>query len=336
MAKKQTNCKLRLLATLMMGALLSLCAWAQITVNGNVKDSIGNPVNGAHVYARGTEIVSTTDVNGNFTMAGVPEGTVIDVHMPDGSLQKAMPAAASMDITMTPEPAAVAPVQPATTQPAAQPVPEEPVVKELKVWELTKAGGWLMIPLALLAIISIYIFFERFFVINRASRTDADTFMEKIKNLIHRGEVDQALTLCKETNTPYARMIEKGVSRIGRPMNDVLVAIENVGNMEIARLEKGFNWLATTAAGAPMIGFLGTVTGMVQAFFQLASAGNNSNVTILASGIYQALVTTVAGLIVGILALFAYNYLTSRVNKVMNKLEGKTMEFMDLLNEPAK
>ena len=119
-------------------------------------------------------------------------------------------------------------------------------------------------------------------------------------------------------------------------MNDVLVAIENVGNMEVAKLEKGFNWLATTAAGAPMIGFLGTVIGMVEAFFQLASAGNNSNVTILASGIYQALVTTVAGLIVGIIALFAYNYLTSRVNKVMNKLEGKTMEFMDLLNEPAK
>ena len=192
-----------------------------------------------------------------------------------------------------------------------------------------------MIPLALLAIVSIYIFFERLFAINRANRQDK-SFMDRIKEYIHRGEVDQALALCRDTNTPYSRMIEKGVTRIGRPMNDVLVAIENVGNMEVAKLEKGFNWLATTAAGAPMIGFLGTVTGMVQAFFQLASAGNNSNVTILASGIYQALVTTVAGLIVGIIALFAYNYLTSRVNKVMNKLEGQTMEFMDLLNEPAK
>lgn len=225
-------------------------------------------------------------------------------------------------------------------QAAAAPVAQatqaaEPVVKELSVWNLTMAGGWLMIPLALLAVVSIYIFFERLFAVNRASKEDS-AFMEKIKNYIHRGEVDQAAQLCKDTNTPYARMIEKGVSRIGRPMNDVLVAIENVGNMEIAKLEKGFNWLATTAAGAPMIGFLGTVTGMVQAFFQLASAGQNSNVTILASGIYQALVTTVAGLIVGILALFAYNYLTSRVNKVMNKLEGKSMEFMDLLNEPAK
>ena len=218
---------------------------------------------------------------------------------------------------------------------ATAPAAAEPVVKEISVWDLTMAGGWLMIPLALLAIVSIYIFFERLFAINRANRQDR-SFMDRIKEYIHRGEVDQALKLCQDTNTPYSRMIEKGVTRIGRPMNDVLVAIENVGNMEVAKLEKGFNWLATTAAGAPMIGFLGTVTGMVQAFFQLASAGNNSNVTILASGIYQALVTTVAGLIVGIIALFAYNYLTSRVNKVMNKLEGKTMEFMDLLNEPAK
>ena len=222
----------------------------------------------------------------------------------------------------------------AATAPVAEAA--EPIVKELSVWELIKAGGWwIMIPLALLAVVSIYIFFERLFAINHANRQDS-SFMDRIKEYIHRGEVDQALKLCQDTNTPYSRMIEKGVTRIGRPMNDVLVAIENVGNMEVAKLEKGFNWLATTAAGAPMLGFLGTVIGMVQAFFQLASAGNNSNVTILASGIYQALVTTVAGLIVGIIALFAYNYLTSRVNKVMNKLEGKTMEFMDLLNEPAK
>ena len=221
-----------------------------------------------------------------------------------------------------------------TAAPAVQETTEQ-VVKNLSVWDLTMAGGWLMIPLALLAIVSIYIFFERLFAIHRANRQDK-TFMDRIKDFIHRGDVDQALKLCQDTNTPYSRMIEKGVTRIGRPMNDVLVSIENVGNMEVAKLEKGFNWLATTAAGAPMIGFLGTVIGMVQAFFQLASAGNNSNVSILAGGIYQALVTTVAGLIVGIIALFAYNYLTSRVNKVMNKLEGKTMEFMDLLNEPAK
>ena len=225
--------------------------------------------------------------------------------------------------------AAQAAATPATQQAA------DTVVKNLSVWDLTMAGGWLMIPLALLAIVSIYIFFERLLAINAASKEDA-AFMEKIKNLIHRGDVQQARQLCQQTDTPAARMIEKGVSRIGRNMSDVLVAIENVGNMEIAQLEKGFNWLATTAAGAPMIGFLGTVTGMVQAFFQLASAGANSNVAILAGGIYEALVTTVGGLVVGIIALFAYNFLTSRVNKVMNKLEGRTMEFMDLLNEPAQ
>jgi len=321
----------RLIITLALGVMLSFGAWAQMTVNGHVKDSVDMPISGARVHISGSETGDVlTDANGNFVLADVPESAVIEVISPDG-IRKVLSASANLDVKMTEDPQ-VAP----TPKPLAS-VEEEPVVKELSVWDLTMAGGWLMIPLAILAIISIYIFFERLFVINRASRSrGSDTFMERIKDLIHRGEINQALSLCKETNTPYSRMIEKGVTRIGRPMNDVLVAIENVGNMEIAKLEKGFNWLATTAAGAPMIGFLGTVTGMVQAFFQLASAGNNSNVTILASGIYQALVTTVAGLIVGILALFAYNYLTSRVNKVMNKLEGKTMEFMDLLNEPAK
>ncbi len=204
----------------------------------------------------------------------------------------------------------------------------------ITVWDLTLKGGWLMIPLALLLLVSIYVFFERLFATSRVTRTDKK-FLKQIRSLIQAGKIEDAKQLCKDTDTPYSRMIEKGVSRIGRPMNDVLVAIENVGNMEIARLEKGFNWLATTAAGAPMIGFLGTVTGMVQAFYSLASAGQNSNVSILASGIYEALMTTVAGLVVGILALFAYNYLTSRVNKIMNRLEGNTMEFMDLLNEPA-
>ena len=262
----------------------------------------------------------------NMILAQVPAAEQMTQQAAD-TLQQAVDTAAQV---VTDSVAALA----AATAPVAEAA--EPIVKELSVWELIKAGGWwIMIPLALLAVVSIYIFFERLFAINHANRQDR-SFMDRIKEYIHRGEVDQALKLCQDTNTPYSRMIEKGVTRIGRPMNDVLVAIENVGNMEVAKLEKGFTWLATTAAGAPMIGFLGTVIGMVQAFFQLASAGNNSNVTILASGIYQALVTTVAGLIVGIIALFAYNFLTSRVNKVMNKLEGKTMEFMDLLNEPAK
>ena len=149
------------------------------------------------------------------------------------------------------------------------------------------------------------------------------------------GKVDSALNLCRSTNTPSARMIEKGITRLGRPMNDVLVAIENVGNLEIAKLEKGFPLIATTAAGAPMLGFLGTVTGMVRAFFDMANAGTNVDVTLLSGGIYEALVTTVGGLVVGIITLFAYNYLVSQVDNVVNKMEARTMEFMDLLNEPA-
>ena len=197
---------------------------------------------------------------------------------------------------------------------------------DLNLWELACKGGIIMIPLLLLSLLSIYIFFERLQVIRRAAREDN----------IHEGDIDSALKLCKKTNTPYSRLIAKGISRLGRPMNDVLVAIENVGNIEIAKLEKGFPWLATTAAGAPMLGFLGTVTGMVRAFYNMASAGNNADISTLSGGIYEALVTTVAGLIVGIIALFAYNYLISRVDGVMNQLEAKTMEFMDLLNEPAE
>lgn len=216
---------------------------------------------------------------------------------------------------------------------AMQPVAEA-ATQELSVWELTLAGGIIMIPLAILSVISIYILIERFLAINAAAKEDK-TFMKRIKDYIHDGEIESAMNLCKKSDTPYSRLIMKGITRIGRPMNDVLVAIENTGNMEITALGKGLNWLATTAAGAPMLGFLGTVTGMVRAFFALASAGNNANIAVLASGIYEALVTTVAGLIVGIIALFAYNFLVSRLNKVMNQLEAKTMEFMDLLNEPA-
>lgn len=212
--------------------------------------------------------------------------------------------------------------------------PAEPVVKSMSVWDLCVQGGFIMIVLAVLALISIYIFVERCIVIRKAARDDA-SFMERIRDYIHEGETESALNLCSRTATPVSRLIAKGISRLGRPMNDVLVAIENTGNIEIARLEKGLPWLATTAAGAPMLGFLGTVIGMVEAFFNLASAGTSANIDVLAGGIYEALVTTVAGLVVGIIALFAYNYLVACINRVMNNLESKTMEFMDLLNEPV-
>ena len=191
-----------------------------------------------------------------------------------------------------------------------------------------------MIPLALLALVSIYIFIERAIAVSRASRQDA-SFMQRIKDYIHDGEIESAQNLCRQTNSPYARMIAKGISRIGRPGSEVLVTIENSGNLEVAALSKGLPWLATTAAGAPMLGFLGTVVGMVQAFYAIASSGNTASIGDFAGGIYTALVTTVAGLIVGIVALFAYNILVARINKVMNIMEARTMDFMDILNEPA-
>lgn len=205
---------------------------------------------------------------------------------------------------------------------------------ELTLWDLCLRGGPLMIVLALLSLVCIYIFVERAIVINRAARED-DTFMKRIRDYIHEGEIESAFNLCKKTGTPYARLIAKGISRIGRPVNDILAAVENTGNIEIASLSKGLPWLATTAAGAPMLGFLGTVVGMVQAFYAIASEGNSANIATFSSGIYTALVTTVAGLVVGVIALFAYNYLVARINSVMNMLESKSMEFMDLLNEPA-
>ena len=209
-----------------------------------------------------------------------------------------------------------------------------PTEAEINVIDLAFKGGWIMVVLLLLSLMACYIFIQRLMVIRRAGRED-ETFMNRIKDYIHEGKVDSALNLCRSTNTPSARMIEKGITRLGRPMNDVLVAIENVGNLEIAKLEKGFPMIATTAAGAPMLGFLGKVSGMVRAFFDMANAGTNVDVSLLSGGIYEALVTTVGGLVVGIITLFAYNYLVSQVDNVVNKMEARTMEFMDLLNEPA-
>ncbi len=216
------------------------------------------------------------------------------------------------------------------------PLAEAPVRTEMEMslWDLCLKGGPRMIVIGALSLVCIYIFIERAIVINRANREDA-TFMKRIRDYIHEGEIESAFNLCKKNGSPYARLIAKGISRIGRPVNDILAAVENTGNIEIANLSKGLPWLATTAAGAPMLGFLGTVIGMVQAFYDIASEGNSANIATFSSGIYTALVTTVAGLVVGVIALFAYNYLVARINSVMNLLESKSMEFMDLLNEPA-
>ena len=204
----------------------------------------------------------------------------------------------------------------------------------INTFDLALKGGWLMIVLFILLLMVIYVLIERTLVINKAGKED-HSFMNRIKDYIHDGKIDAAVTLCHNTDTPSARMVEKGISRLGRPTADVMSAIENQGNIEISKLEKGLPILATAASGAPMIGFLGTVTGMVKAFMSMATSGSNVSVTILSTGIYEALVTTVAGLIVGIIALFAYNYLTTRIKGIVNKLEMRIMEFMDILNEPA-
>jgi len=201
--------------------------------------------------------------------------------------------------------------------------------------ELAIKGGWVMIPIILLSVIAVYIFSERYFIIIRAARENLD-FMNRIRDYIHDDKIESALALCQSTNSPVARMIEKGIQRIGRPLNDIIAAIENVGKLEIYKLEKGLPTLATVAGAAPMLGFLGTVMGMIKAFYDMSKAGSNIDVSLLSDGIYTAMVTTVAGLIVGILAYFAYNILVAKVEKVVFKLEANTSEFMDLLNEPVK
>ncbi|MDY6802088.1 MAG: MotA/TolQ/ExbB proton channel family protein [Bacteroidota bacterium] len=205
----------------------------------------------------------------------------------------------------------------------------------LSYWELSLKGGWIMIPILILSILAVYIFIERYFAIKKASQTDVN-FMNKIKDYIHDDKLDSAMALCQSTDSPVARMIEKGLQRIGRPLNDINAAIENVGNLEISKLEKSLPTLATAAGAAPMLGFLGTVMGMIRAFYDMANAGNNIDVALLSNGIYTAMVTTVAGLMVGIVAYLAYNILVAKIEKVIFQLEANTSEFMDLLYEPVE
>jgi len=212
---------------------------------------------------------------------------------------------------------------------------EQPVQESINLWTMAQYGGWIMVILALMLAWAVYIFVERMLTIKDATKEDK-SFMDRIRDYIHEGKIDSALNLCHETNTPSARMVEKGISRIGRPMQDVQVAIENVGNLEIGNLEKNLVIMATIAGGAPMLGFLGTVLGMVQTFYNMSqNAGGIIEMSALSEGMYQAMVTTIGGLIVGILAMFAYNFLVARIDRVVRGLESRTLEFMDLLNEPA-
>ena len=212
----------------------------------------------------------------------------------------------------------------------------EPAVQEktMSLIDMAQAGGWLMLVLLLLSIMAIYIFGSKWWMIRKASQLDKN-FMKDIRDLIHDGTIKTATDLCQKYDSPIARLVEKGIERIGRPLQDKQTAVENMGNVEVARLEKGLAMLATISGGAPMIGFLGTVTGMIQAFFRMSTAGNNIDITLLSGGIYEAMVTTVGGLFVGIIAYFGYNYLSSQISNLVFKMESTTIEFIDMLHEPA-
>lgn len=201
--------------------------------------------------------------------------------------------------------------------------------------DLALKGGWILGVLLILSIIGLYIFFERYFAITKASREDKN-FMNNIRDFIHDDRLESAVTLCNNNDTPIARMIEKGLKRIGKPLSDITVSIENAGRLEVSRLERGIAMIATISGAAPMLGFLGTVMGMIRAFYDMSMAGNNIDIALLSSGIYQAMVTTVAGLIVGVIAYITYNIIVSKIERLVFKLEARATEFMDVLNEPAK
>ncbi len=209
--------------------------------------------------------------------------------------------------------------------------------KTLSIYKLIMEGGLggqiIIAILFLLLIVALYIYFERFFAIRAATKTDKN-FMNQIRDHISQSKLDAAKVLCAQTNKPVARLIEKGISRIGKPLEDINTAIENAGRLEIYKLEKNVSVLATIAGVAPMIGFLGTVIGMIVAIHAIANAGGQIDIKLLSDGLYTAMTTTVAGLIVGIISYIQYNHLVVRTNKVVYEMEAKSVEFLDLLNEP--
>ena len=210
--------------------------------------------------------------------------------------------------------------------------------KTLSVVDLIINGGAastiIVIVLFVLLFVALYIYFERTFAISAASKIDKN-FMNQIRDHVMSGKLEAARLLCAQTDSPVARLTEKGVARIGKPLDDINTAIENAGTLEVYKLERNVNVLATVAGAAPMIGFLGTVIGMILAFHEMASSGGQAEMGSLASGIYTAMTTTVAGLIVGIIAYIGYNHLVNRTDKVVHKMEANAVEFLDLLNEPV-
>jgi len=218
---------------------------------------------------------------------------------------------------------------------AQQPIVEE---KTLSLYDLVASGGVagtiIIVILLVLLFVALYIYFERLFKIKASSKIDSN-FMLQIKDHVTNGRIDSAKMLCAKENSPVARLTEKGISRIGSPLEDINSAIENAGKLEVYKLEKNVSVLATIAGAAPMIGFLGTVIGMVLAFHTLATSGGQAEMGTLAEGIYTAMTTTVAGLIVGIIAYIGYNHLVVKTDKVVHQMEANAVDFLDLLNEPT-
>ncbi|MBE99923.1 MotA/TolQ/ExbB proton channel family protein [Flavobacterium coralii] len=215
---------------------------------------------------------------------------------------------------------------------------QEPVAKSLSVWELLTSGGLagniIMIILAVLLFVAIYLYIERTMALKEASKIDKG-FMNQIRDHITHRRFDSAKLLCQHTNTPVSRLVEKGISRIGKPLEDINTAIENAGKLEIYNLEKNVSILATISGAGPMIGFLGTVVGMILVFFEIEKGGGQIQIDLLAGGIYTAMTTTVVGLIVGVFAYIGYNHLVVKTDKIVNQMEATAVEFLDLLNDPV-
>lgn len=209
----------------------------------------------------------------------------------------------------------------------------ESVDSSISVLDLAIQGGFMMIPIFVLSVIAIYLFVERLMIINKANQSP-EQFMNRVKESVLKGDINGAKFLCAHQDSPVSRMIQKGLSRIGSPLKNIEASIENVGKLEIFKLEKNLSAIATIAGVAPMMGFLGTVIGMVQAFVAISQEEGSVSPKLLSSGIYTAMITTVAGLMVGIIAYLAYNFLVTRVQKVIHKMEYTSIEFIDLLQEP--
>lgn len=207
-----------------------------------------------------------------------------------------------------------------------------PEAAELSLWDMIVKGGWLMIPIFLLSVIAVYIFCERYMLIRKYSNART-SFMDEVRTNLLKGNDKAAIATCQEENTPLSRILVKGIIHQDLPVSELRAIVESNANLEVSAMEKGLSTLATCSGMAPMIGFLGTVVGMVQAFYDMAQAGNNINITLLSRGIYTAMITTVAGLIVGIMAYFAYNALTARIDKVVNKMEETSADFMETIYE---